>query len=218
VNNQNLGKPYIIRLSEYKNALVRFKTLGFVKVFSDNLADSVGVTSVQVRKDFSLFGISGNRRGGYLVEELIEKLNDILGKNETQKVILVGAGHLGTALMKYKGLEKEGIKIVACFDIDPSKINKKADPPILPFEELIEFIRKNGIKIGIISVPENAAQEVAEKMMSAGVKGILNFAPIKLRGIEDCIISYVNIELELENLVYFVNAMQKSKKNKGGSK
>jgi redox-sensing transcriptional repressor len=216
--NTNLGKNYIIRLSEYKNALSRFKTLGFVKVFSDNLADSVRVTSVQVRKDFSLFGISGNRRGGYLVKELIEKLNDILGKNEIQRVVLAGVGHLGTALMRYKGFEKEGIKIVACFDIDPTKTDKKAERPILLFDELFGFVKKNGIKIGIISVPENAAQEVAEKMMSAGIKGILNFAPIKLRGEEDCIINYVNVAFELENLSYFVNAMQKDKRNKEGGK
>ena len=214
MNGQNLGKTYIIRLSEYKNALSRFKTLGFVKVFSDNLADSVGVTSVQVRKDFSLFGISGNRRGGYLVDDLIEKLNDILGKNEVQKVVLVGAGNLGSAIMKYKGLEKEGMKIVAAFDTDKTKLNPKHEPPIHDLEEIHKFIKEKNVKIGIIAVPEMAAQPVADTMIQEGIKGILNFAPIKLKGPEDCIINYVNIELELENLIYFVNAMQKSRRNK----
>ena len=89
------NKNCIIRLSRYKNALIRFKTLGFIKIFSEYLADAVGVTSAQVRKDFSLFGISGNKRGGYQIDALITKLNSILGKNEVQKVVLVGAGQLG---------------------------------------------------------------------------------------------------------------------------
>jgi redox-sensing transcriptional repressor len=133
--NGSTSKNAIIRLSRYKNALYRLKLLGFVKVFSDNLADAVGVKPSQVRKDFSLFGISGNKRGGYLIDELIAKLNTILGKNEIQKVVIVGAGHIGTALMKYKGFEREGIKIVAAFDIDPAKYQKEAAMPILPLEE-----------------------------------------------------------------------------------
>jgi redox-sensing transcriptional repressor len=116
-----INKKCILRLLRYKNALHRFDGLGFVKIFSDNLADAVGVTASQVRKDFSLFGISGNKRGGYQIDALLEKLNGLMGKNETQKVVIVGGGHIGTALMKYKGFEKEGIKIVACFDIDPTK-------------------------------------------------------------------------------------------------
>ncbi|MDD5440372.1 MAG: winged-helix domain-containing protein, partial [Candidatus Omnitrophica bacterium] len=111
-----INKNVIIRLSRYKNALVRLKYMGFVKVFSDNLADSIGVTPSVVRKDFSMFDLCGNKRGGYNIEELLRKLNSILGKNEIQKVILAGAGKLGTALLKYKGFEKEGIRISACFD------------------------------------------------------------------------------------------------------
>jgi redox-sensing transcriptional repressor len=207
--NGSTSKNAIIRLSRYKNALYRLKLLGFVKVFSDNLADAVGVKPSQVRKDFSLFGISGNKRGGYLIDELIVKLNTILGKNEIQKVVIVGAGHIGTALMKYKGFEREGIKIVAAFDIDPAKYQKEAAMPILPLEELKECIQKNQIRIGIIAVPDIAAQQAADLMIAAGIKGILNFAPIRLRGPEDCVINNVNLEIELENVVYFANALNK---------
>ncbi|MDD5408814.1 MAG: winged-helix domain-containing protein, partial [Candidatus Omnitrophica bacterium] len=108
------NKSCIIRLSRYKNSLHRLRALGFVKVFSDNLADAIGVLPSQVRKDFSLFGISGNKRGGYQVDSLIEKLNTILGKEQTQEVIVAGLGNIGNALMKYKGFEKEGIRISAC--------------------------------------------------------------------------------------------------------
>ena len=208
------NKNCVIRLSKYKNALNRLQALGFVKVFSDNLADAIGVTASQVRKDFSIFGISGNKRGGYKIEELIEKINNILGKNELNKVIIVGAGKLGMALLKYKGFEKEGIKIVASFDIDSTKYIDDADVPVLPLEKLNDFVRKNNIRIGIIAVPDMAAQFVADNMFLAGIKGILNFAPIRLKSPEDKVLNNVNLEVELENLIYFVNVLDKTRENK----
>ncbi len=207
-----INKNCIIRLSRYKNALYRLKSLGFVKVFSDNLADAVGVTSSQVRKDFSIFGISGSKRGGYQIDSLIERLNQLLGKNQTQKVIVVGVGNIGTALIKYRGFEKEGIKIVACFDIDPLRYNRDSLIPVLPLEELKDYVRVNNIKIGIIAVPDIAAQQVLDIMISAGIKGVLNFAPIRLRTIEDVVINNVNLELELENVIYFVSTLGKDYK------
>ena len=208
------NKNCVIRLSKYKNALNRLQALGFVKVFSDNLADAIGVTASQVRKDFSIFGISGNKRGGYKIEELIEKINNILGKNELNKVIIVGAGKLGMALLKYKGFEKEGIKIVASFDIDPAKQMDDSDVPVLPLEKLNDFVRKNSIRIGIIAVPDMAAQSVADSMFLAGIKGILNFAPIRLKSPEDKVLNNVNLEVELENLIYFVNVLDKTREHK----
>ncbi|MEW5759036.1 MAG: redox-sensing transcriptional repressor Rex [Candidatus Omnitrophota bacterium] len=206
-----VNRNCIIRLSRYKNALFRLKALGFMKVFSDNLADAVGVTAAQVRKDFSLFGVTGNKKGGYLVDSLIERLNIILGKDSVNNVIIIGAGNIGTALMKYKGFEKEGIKIIACFDIDPIKFSKKADIPVLPLENIKDFIKNNEVKIGIIAVPDIAAQNVLDILAVSGVKGVLNFAPIRLKGPDDCIINNVNLEHELENVIYFVNTQEKTK-------
>ena len=205
------NKNCIIRLSRYKNALYRLQALGFVKVFSDNLADAVGVTASQVRKDFSIFGISGNKKGGYQIDSLLEKLNSILGKDQLQKVVVVGAGHIGSALMRYRGFEKEGIKIVAGFDIDPAKINRSNSVPVLPLEEAKVFIKTNGIRIAILAVPDIAAQQAADVICAAGIKGILNFAPLRLKSAEGCIINNVNLEIELENLIYFVNVMEKTK-------
>jgi redox-sensing transcriptional repressor len=202
----------IVRLSQYKNALLRFKTLGFMKIFSEYLADAVGVTSVQVRKDFSIFGISGNKRGGYQIDALIEKLNEILGKNQVQKIVLVGAGNLGSALMKYKNFEKSGIKIEAAFDIDPAKHQSKSGVPILPITDMESFITKSGIKIAILSVPEVAAQSTLDLLVKSGIKGVLNFSPIQLKAPVECSISNVNLEVELENLIYFVTAVEKSKR------
>ena len=205
-----VNRKCIIRLSRYKSALKRLKALGFVKVFSGNLADAAGVTSSQVRKDFSLFGITGNRRGGYNVDELIERIREILGKNELQKVVLVGAGSIGKALLRYKGFEIGGIKIMAAFDIDPEKLNSQADTPTLPMEDFHDFVSKNSIRVGILAVPDVAAHHVSEIMISAGINGILNFAPIQLRGAEGVIINNINLEVELENLIYFVNAAEKT--------
>ena len=205
------NKNCIIRLSRYKNALYRLQALGFVKVFSDNLADAVGGTASQVRKDFSIFGISGNKKGGYQIDSLLEKLNSILGKDQLQRVIVIGAGHIGSALMRYRGFEKEGIKIVAGFDIDPAKINRSNSVPVLPLDEVKSFIKSNGIRIAILAVPDIAAQTAADLICTSGIKGILNFAPLRLKAAEGCIINNVNLEIELENLIYFVNVIEKTK-------
>jgi len=205
------NKNCIIRLSRYKNALYRLQALGFVKVFSDNLADSVGSTASQVRKDFSLFGISGNKKGGYQIDALLEKLNSILGKDQLQKVIVIGAGHIGSALMRYRGFEKEGIKIVAGFDIDPAKVNRSNFVPVFPLEEAKNFIKSNSIRIAILAVPDIAAQQALDAICTSGIKGVLNFAPLRLRAPEGCIINNVNLEIELENLIYFVNVTEKTK-------
>ncbi len=209
------NKNAVTRLSKYKSALYRFRSLGFQKIFSDYLAEAVEVTSAQVRKDFSLFGITGNKRGGYGIDNLIEKLNDILGKNEIQKVILVGAGNLGSALSKYKNFEKESIKIEAVFDIDPSKQNQKLPVPILPLDKLESFIAENRIKAAILCVPDIAAQQTFDQLLKAGIKGVLNFAPITLKAPEDCVVSNVNLAVELENMIYFVNAMERTANSEG---
>jgi len=200
------NRSCIIRLSRYKNALNRLKALNFVRVFSDNLADAAGVTAAQVRKDFSLFGITGNRRGGYRVDELSEQLHRILGKDQLQEFVVVGVGNIGRALLRYRGLEKSGIRIAAGFDIDPAKYDVAGDPPVLALENLVDFVRTRGIKLSVIAVPDYAAQQVVELMLAAGVKGVLNFAPICLKAPAGCVINNINLETELENLIYFVNA------------
>lgn len=204
--NSSKIRNCILRLSRYKNALYRLKKIGFVKVFSDNIADAAGESASQVRKDFSLFGIMGSKRGGYQTKELIEKLNSILGKNGNQKVVIVGIGRIGKALMEYEGFKKSGIEIIAGFDIDPEKIDNDVPVPVLPLGDLDSFIKKNDIRIGIIAVPYNAARQAFDMLIAAGIKGILNFAPIHFKGPSGIVVTNVNLEVELENLIYFVNA------------
>ncbi len=196
----------IMRISKYKKALTKFKALGFEKVFSDNLADAIGVTSTQVRKDFSTFGISGNRRGGYNVDNLIETINLLLNKNEQQKIIIIGVGNMGNAFINYKKFDEDSIKIVAGFDSDPKKVNRFAITPILPIDELNDFFESNkDVKICILTVPDSAAQGIFEKLVECGIKAVLNFTQINLRGPDDIYVNNVDIIQEIDTLIYYIN-------------
>ncbi|MBN1781458.1 redox-sensing transcriptional repressor Rex [bacterium] len=206
-----VNKKCVSRLSRYRKALLRFKNLGFVKVFSDTLGDATGVTPAQVRKDFSLFGMVGKKRGGYEIDALLEKMQVILGKDQIHKVIVVGVGNIGRALIQYKPFEKDGISIAAGFDIDPVKINPKAQVPIYPMQDLKSYIRKKKIEIAILAVSEIAAQEACDLLVDAGITGILNFAPIRLQPLGDVEINTVNLQMELENLIYFTKILKHRK-------
>jgi len=198
-------KDTVFRLSSYKNTLYRLKALGMNKVYSDNIADTLGISSSLVRKDFHTFGISGQQKGGYSIDRVLETILHILGKNKEQYVVIIGAGRIGQALMHYRGFEKDNITIKAAFDTDAQKINPDSAIPVFPAGELMTYVSKNNIRIAILAVPEHAAFDAAEKCRSAGIVGILNFTPANLRQIPEVCINNVNIEHELENLVYCVH-------------
>lgn len=204
----DVNKKTISRFSQYRKALQRFKEEGREKAFSDTLGDAVGVTSAQVRKDFSLYGISGNKRGGYQTEALLNELQTILGKDKIQKVIVVGVGNVGRALINYTGFETEGIEVVAGFEKDPAKLGYIGKIPVKPLNELRLFVCQNEIEIGVLTVPDAAAQEMCDLMIEADIKGIMNFAPISLKVPEDVVINNVYLQMELENVIYFVNALE----------
>ena len=195
----------IFRLLTYKGILLKFKSLGFIRVFSDNIAEALDISSSLVRKDFGIFGISGSQKGGYHIDRILEKINEILGTGDLQKVIIIGVGRIGEALIRYKGFENDGIKIVAGFETDHRKINPQAEIPIYPVEELRDYVRKNSIKIAIMAVPEMVSQHTYELLREAGIKGILNFTPTSIKSSEGIVVNHVNIEHELANLIYFVN-------------
>jgi redox-sensing transcriptional repressor len=200
-----LTQERISRLLNYKNLLLQLKGLGLVKVFSDNIADSFGISSSLVRRDFSSFMITGNQKGGYVIDAVLEKINCIIGKNEVQKVIIIGMGRIGEALINYAGFHNEGIEIVAGFDIDNSKVKLKRSVPVFAMDELESFVKENNIKIAILAVPNLAVQQVTEMLKQAGIKGILSFSSISFRGECNLTISNINIGNELENLIYRVN-------------
>ncbi len=193
----------IYRLLNYKNILVRLKSIGFVKVFSDNLADSLEVSPSLVRKDFREFGIRGAQKGGYQIETVLEKINEILGVNKKHKIVIIGAGRIGQALLNFPGFKKDGIQITAVFDNDPEKIHEEGDIPVYHVKYLSDIIRKNNIKLAILAVPENAALGCMESLEASGVKGVLNFTSLNLKS-EKIKINNVNIGNELENLIFSI--------------
>ncbi len=197
-------KTTVTRLSNYRRTLYKLKALGFIKVFSDNLGDAIGVSAAQVRKDFSLFNITGQKKGGYEIQHLIERLNLILGKDELQEVIVVGCGRMGQTLMNYHSFIDEGIKVIAGFDSDPGVINPEARNPIFDIADIAEFIQKSGVKVAVLTVPEHIVAGSFEHLKDAGIKGLLNCTPMQLQSSINCEVRNLNIGIELENLFYFV--------------
>jgi redox-sensing transcriptional repressor len=202
----------INRLLSYRHLLNRFKSLGMVKIFSDNIADPLGISASLVRKDFAIFGISGTQKGGYLIDSVLDKIDKILGSDKIQEVAVIGAGRIGEALMSYKGFYKDGIRIVAGFDTDIKKIRTKGDIPILPMDEFSHFIKTHKVKVVIMAVPDIAAQQTLEIIKSSNIQGVLNFTAVKFKSTDDIVINNFNIENELVNLIYFVNKNRDNKK------
>ena len=174
-------------------------------VSSEALAKVAGVKPTQLRKDLAHLGQFGTRGLGYDVAELSQRISNELGTTSLQPVVLVGVGHLGLALLSYRGFEKEGFEIKAAFDIDPSRPREKdITQAIKGMDELPGFVREHGIKMAILTVPAAVAQEVANVLVKCGIMGILNFSPIVLHVPEEVMVNNVNVAIELENLSYFI--------------
>jgi len=207
-----INRGIVLRLAKYLRVLNKLKNLGFVRVFSNNLGDAIGVTPAVVRKDFSLINITGNKRGGYNVDVVIEEIEKILGKEKRQEVIIVGYGNIGHALMNYSEFDREGIDIIAAFDNDEEKVDPNAKIPIYHLDGLHGFTEDREIKVAVLAVPDHAATEVFEMITEAGIPGVLNFTSVDLKctkcDFEDCpvrcVVQNVNIGLEIENLFYLV--------------
>ena len=204
-----MNSDMLVRITRYYRALNRLRAIGLEKVFAHNLADAAGVSAAVVRKDFSILAIHGQKRGGYEITDLIDRISGILGKGEPQNVIVVGCGRIGKALMHYSGFEPDGIRVVAGFDTDPVVYADASNPvPVYPMSRLDEVIAALGVKVAIITVPESAAADTAEKLFDAGIRGILNFSPITLKprpaasGENPVVIHNINIALELEQIFY----------------
>jgi redox-sensing transcriptional repressor len=200
-----IPRKTIYRLSIYSRCLTRLRENGLGTVSSEALARAAGVKPTQLRKDLAYFGTFGTRGLGYDVAELSSKISNELGTSRLQPVILVGVGHLGLALISYRGFEKEGFEIIAGFDAEPErKRDKQITLPILGIDAMPKFIAEHNVKMAILSVPASVAQEVANALIECGVMGILNFAPIVLTVPEDVMVNNVNLAIELENLSYFI--------------
>lgn len=179
--------------------------MGVEKVFSYTLANETGVTSDQVRKDFSEFDIKGNKRGGYNINELLDKMEKLFHRNKDNNIVLIGMGNMGLALSKYNKFVQRNMNIVATFDIDPFKQKIRSGIPVYSMNRLEEIINRFNVKVAIIAVPEISAQEVADELIRHGITGIMNFAPVLLKVPPDVIINNVNLCDELESVIYYVH-------------
>ncbi len=204
-DHPDIPRKTIYRLSLYLRCLVRLKDNNLRTVSSETLAKVAGVKPTQLRKDLTYLGQFGTRGLGYDVAGLAKMISDELGTTSLQPVILVGVGHLGLALLSYRGFEKEGFELVAAFDIDPDRRREKQiAQPILEMAVLPEFVGQHKIKMAILTVPAAVAQEVANLLVECGIMGVLNFAPIVLHVPQEVMVNNVNLAIELENLSYFI--------------
>ena len=202
----SVNQEVVRRLSKYRSILQKMKELGLVKVFSDNLADAVGVSPSLVRKDFSMFDLTGNKRGGYRIDDLIPKLNVLLGKDKKQKIAIIGCGKLGQALMNHNGFSRVGIRVVAGFDTDPAVLNPDAPVPIYHTGSLKEVLEKEKVSVVALTIPEQCVQNMVEVLKETScVRGVLNFAPVALKGDDHLLVQNMNMEMEIENLFYNIH-------------
>jgi redox-sensing transcriptional repressor len=184
--------------------------MGVEKVFSYTLANETGVTSEQVRKDFSEFNIKGNKRGGYEIKELLVVMENIFHRNKDHNIVVIGMGNLGIALAKYGKFVQRSMNIVATFDIDPFKQKARAGITVYSMARLKEIIERFRVKVAILAVPEISAQEVTDELVRHGIKGIVNFAPVLLKVPADVIVNNVNLCDELESVIYYVHKQMKA--------
>ena len=200
-----IPRKTVYRLSLYYRALQRLKANKVETVSSAALARAAGVKPTQLRKDLTYFGQFGTRGLGYSVGSLSAKLTEVLGTTHLQPVILIGAGHLGSALLRYPGFAKEGFEVVAAFDVDVSRSrSRELGVKILPMTKLSDFVRQERIKMAILTVPAHVAQEVTNVLVNSGILAILNFAPIILQVPDKVVVNNVDLAIELENLSYFI--------------
>jgi redox-sensing transcriptional repressor len=207
---KNIIRNSLKRIFLYRACLLRLKLMGVERVFSYTLANETGVTSDQVRKDFSEFQITGNKRGGYDIDELLEKMEKLFHRNKDNNIVLIGMGNMGLALSKYNKFVQRHMNIVATFDIDPFKQKIRSGIPVYSMNRLKEIIERFNVKVAILAVPEISAQEVADELIRNGIIGIMNFAPILLKVPPDVIINNVNLCDELESVIYYVHKQLKS--------
>jgi redox-sensing transcriptional repressor len=193
----------IRRLSIYSRCLAQLEEDGVKTVSSQEFAERFHLNSAQVRKDLAYFGEFGIRGIGYYVANLRAELSKILGLDREWRLALVGFGNLGSALFRYRGFARGGFRVAAIVDDDPAKAGRVVDGlPILPVSELAPAVRQSGIQVGVIAVPADAAQLVADRLVAAGVRAILNFAPARLTVPRDVRLQNVDLSIELENLSF----------------
>lgn len=207
--SDNIPAPAVRRLSLYLRQLEAFHAGDRSTVSSKQLGAALSLSDAQVRKDLAYFGQFGHPGVGYQVPELILRVRQILGTDKISNVLLVGVGNLGRALLSFRGFAKRGFEVVAAFDDDPAKLGVEVDAPrkirVQPLEEMASVARAMSIRVGMLAVPATSGQAVADVMMASGIRGILNFAPIRLQVAAGVAVSSVDLAVHLEQLSFHLN-------------
>lgn len=194
---------YTKRLLDYRLSLLHLKKIGLKNVYSYLIAKETGFSAALVRKDLSRIQVKGKRRGGYEIDHVLNIIDNYYGNRDIKNVVLVGMGNIGSAIAQYKGFEDQKLEIVAGFDIDPGKYNKKRfSIPVYAIDKCFEVIEKKRIDAAIVAVPAISAQEVCDLLVKCGITGIMNFSPVNLRAPENVYISNIRLTDELLNVIY----------------
>ena len=201
---KNLPHKTVERLSQYRRSLLLILSNEKTHVFSHEIAQMLHITPVQVRRDIMLIGYSGNLRKGYDIKELIDKIGNIIDTEKGQKVAVIGLGNLGKAFISYFKGKRTKLTIVAAFDINPDKIDRIYDGvPCYNINRITEIMKKESITIGIITVPADQAPAIAETLVLAGAKGILNYSPKPLNVSPYVYLEEYDMITSLEKVAFF---------------
>jgi redox-sensing transcriptional repressor len=206
MNADKIPDIIIGRLPIYLRALQRMTDKGNKTTSSQELGQHVGISAAQIRKDISQFGEFGKQGTGYSITYLTEKLREILKVNRMWDVVIVGAGDIGHALARYQGFANRGFRVAMIFDNDLVKIGQKAGEfTIQDTAQMVECIRSAKIRIAMVTVTASSAQAVTDKLVQAGVKAILNYAPISLNIPEDVHVQYIDPAIHLQRMTYYLD-------------
>ena len=201
---KKISEKTIERLCFYRRLLEIMKTEGTPFVYSHTLAALSGGTAAQVRRDLMILGYNGNPRRGYKVEELIAHIDDFYEAGRVQNVAIVGVGNLGRAIMSYFCTWQNHFSVVAAFDVNPDRLGPACgNTPCYPIERLKDVVREKDIQVAIVTVPALAAQGVVDQLVETGIKGILNFAPVRLKTPKDVFVENMDMTMVLEKVVFF---------------
>jgi redox-sensing transcriptional repressor len=205
VNAEKIPDIIITRLPVYLRALQRMADKGLQTTSSQELGERVGISAAQIRKDISQFGEFGKQGTGYSIPYLMNKLREILKVDRMWDVIIIGAGDVGHALARYQGFANRGFNVVMIFDNDKSKVGHKiGEFTVEDTDTLVERVKSAGIKIAMLTLPASAAQEMTDKLVEAGIKAILNYAPLSLTVPKGVKVQHIDPAIHLQRMTYYL--------------
>ncbi len=206
-NRASIPGPVVERLSTYRRLLRQWLTSDRSRIYSHELAALEGITAAQVRRDLMTIGYTGSPARGYDVAGLVQRIDQLLGCGSAEGIALVGVGHMGAALLDHLSDRHPEHAIVVAFDIDADKVGREIRGcQCLAAASMEEVLRERRIRVAIIAVPAAKAQEIAERLVQAGVRGLLNLAPVRLRVPEGVHVEDVDIAVSLEKVTFFARA------------